>query len=55
MDESVIWYARIPGETYAISFEMESRDEFDARSHLRYLLGIKKLPNGTELWIKEKE
>jgi len=41
-------HVRIPGDVYALSFECKTTDE--AREKAREFLGVRRLPNGTEVW-----
>lgn len=50
---STVWYVKLPGETYANSWEFECRvSEREVRAYVRDYLGLKRLPSGTQVWAK---
>jgi|GEM_PF-5230756 len=50
--KSTHWCVKLPGEVYANDIRFEKpEDERAAREYMRqYLLGVKRLPNGTQFW-----
>ena len=41
----------LPGEAYAVHYDFEVPvNEAHARAYVRYWLGVKRLPNGTQVW-----
>jgi hypothetical protein len=48
-----IWYFHVPGTWPAQSMELEKPGtEREAGAAIRAWLGVKRLPNGTEVWPK---
>ena len=54
--KSYLWYFRLPGMFPAHDVRFEARfTESQARAYMRYHLGLKRLPNGTEFWPGDQE
>lgn len=56
MDTNIIeikWFARFQGDFFATQF-FGCKTENDVRSKARDYLGVKRLPNNTEIWCSEE-
>lgn len=47
------YYAHFPGDIYAIQF-FDISNMKDLKEAARNFLGVKRLPNGTQLWSTKK-
>lgn len=51
MNPSTRWYYFLPGGVYALGPTTHRfRTERQARAHIRKVWGVRRLPNGTNLW-----
>jgi hypothetical protein len=46
------WYVKLPGGTYALGpfLFRPAVNERECRAYLRFCLGVRRLPCGTEVW-----
>ena len=52
MDKSHAWWIFLPGGVYAYRWMFETPvSEREARAHARFILGLKRLPRGTQVWV----
>ncbi len=48
------WFARFQGDIFATQF-FGCETERDVRTKAREFLGVKRLPNNTDIWCSEEE